>query len=216
MVYRGDSLLGKTPLDLPFGREWGTLRLIYPEPGNWDAVETSVVIASAPRVAGIRRVFLPRKILLQSVPFGAEVLSGDSLLGTTPLRCTLTADSMGLLVRKGRYRSKLVTLRRNGEDQALVTLEPLLPGRGEELVYRDRSQFPTPQFRVLAAGIAGLSAGIASIALKRHADDTYDNYRSTGSQALLDETRRYDRYAGIGYFILQASLGYLIYLLLLE
>lgn len=215
-VYWKDSLLGKTPIDLPFDREWGGVRLIYPDPGVWGAVEKQVEIGSTPRVAGIRRVVLPKRILLRSIPFGAEVLSGDSLLGTTPLRCTLEADSLPLLVRKGRYRSSRVTLNRTAGGEALVTLDPLLPDMGPGLVFQDKSPLPEPQFRVIAAGATGLAAGIASIALKRHADDLYDQYRTNGLQETLDRTRRYDIYAGIGYLLLQASLGYLIYLLLFD
>ncbi len=215
-VYRRDSLLGKTPIDLPFDRDWGTLRLIYPDAGVWNAVEKQVAILPAPRVAGIRRIVLPKRILLRSIPFGAEVLSGDSLLGTTPCICTLESDSLQVRLRKGRYRSRHITLTRAPGVDTLVTLEPLLPDQPPGLVFQNKPPLPEPQFRVIAAGATGLAAGIASIALKRHADDLYDQYRATGLQETLDQTRRYDIYAGIGYIILQASLGYLLYLLLFD
>jgi hypothetical protein len=136
------------------------------------------------------------------------VFSGDTLLGVTPLR--VDAANGLLRIKSLDYESVDWDPASTSREEFLVVLEPLradMPGKVE---YRDGG-FRLPSASVLLPAGIGLAAGVAAVIFKQKADAQYADYLSSGNEALLSDTKKYDIYAGISLALLQFGLGYFIY-----
>lgn len=205
-VFAGDSLLGKTPMRVR--RDLADrLRVYYPARNAWDAQVRALPSAMPGAGEGIVLLRFDARVLLRSLPHGAKVFRGDTLLGVTPLR--LSAGGGPVRVEALGYEGSDWDPAATSRAEFLLMLRP----REEEqtmVEYRGSSvRFP-PADVLLPAG-AGLLAGVAAVILKQEADAKYDEYLATGDEKLLSQTKKYDIYAGISLALLQLGLGYFIY-----
>lgn len=205
-VYRGDTLLGSTPLRL-LRAEAHDLVLYFPGRLVWNAQRAELGNDLLREHLGVTQVRFARMLQLRSLPYGAAVYRGDSLLGTTPLY--ITADTAMLTLHMVGYESVEVSPMDFDEDAVLLTLEALAPpGTPDFSVSTDGMRFPRADI-LLPAGLS-IAAGIAAVMLKQHADARYDEYIANRDEALLSEAKKYDIYAGLSLAVLQLGLGYFI------
>jgi hypothetical protein len=143
-------------------------------------------------------------VLLNSEPGDAEVFSGDSLIGYTPLRIPLGLQSIRL--QKNGYESKVI----NYSD--LNLLKPVkLNFTGE---YEDGTFFNKTLFRILLGSMITLGATTAYFKLK--ADNYFDDYKANGDHSLLDKTHKYDLISGVTFVALQINFGLIVYYFLVD
>lgn len=207
-VYLGDSLLGRTPLRIKTGNA-KQVRLYYPSRRSWNAQEGRLILPLPEAGKGVAMVRFEKHVQLRSLPHGARVLRGDSLLGVTPLM--ISADAGSLRIEALGYegvdwdpvsttRSEFLVVLRSVPD-----LQPPPQVRIQNRVLR------LPAADILTAGAVSLAAGIAAVILKQDADGYYDDYLLSGDASLLSQTKKYDIYAGISLALMQMGLGYIIY-----
>jgi len=212
-VYADDSLLGTAPMILSAGIV-PELRIWYPSRRDWNAQMKKVENPVISERQGVILVSFDCIIKVNSTPYGAAVLFGDSLIGYTPL--TLNCDDMKRIsLEKPGFLPKTVETRTGGVSRNII-LQPDGAEIVSSRVHLHNNSFELPAAKVLLPAGIGLAAGITSVILKQSADRSYENYLSTGSETSLARTRRYDVYAGVALLVLQASLGYFTYLLFIE
>ncbi len=205
-VYRGDSLLGRTPLRIPLADAAGIV-LYYPERISWNAQRKELGASPLPEHLGVMLVRFQRTIRVRSLPHGAAVFRGDSLLGRTPI--DLPADTATLTIQAVGYSTEALRPSDVENDAVLVRLEAVSYSRPAEFEVRsDVISLPGADI-LLPAGV-GLAAGIVAVILKQYADARYDDYLATRDEKLLSEAKKYDIYAGISLAVLQLGLGYFV------
>lgn len=220
-VYADSVLLGTTPLNtiVPPGdaRRPRTVRLkiVGGDPGSWfvPVLLDSVILTGLTADGGhpdsfVRRYSLPLTVRVASDPGGAEILLGDSLIGTTPLFASLPGTPAVLTLRKEGYQSSAIILDASTRNYR-VQLQPVDEAGTPKPVYladgNGQSMLPT----FLAAG-AAVASGAAAAYFKARADRTYALYRITGDATTLDQVRRNDLLSGIALAIAEISIGYLV------
>jgi len=209
-VYRGDSLLGRTPLRVSRALA-DSLTVYYPGRAVWGARSKELRCPMPGEREGVVFVRFEARLRLRSVPHGAAVFRGDTLLGHTPL--DVPRDSSLLTLRAAGYSD--VSLRADVvEDEAhIVTLHA---EQSAPMLEEWKGDISAPGLRVAVPAGLALIAGVASVMFKQHADGLYEDYLRKPDGALLSEVKKYDIYAGISLAIVQVGLGYLVYLLFVE
>ncbi len=158
-------------------------------------------------------------ITIRSLPDGASVFLGDSLLGITPL-----------VLLPGHWSpSSLLTLRKNGYDQAFISANQAIrtiltvplqkqwnPGSANDAPFIDGSEDGRRSLRLYISGGIAVLAGAASAYFKIAADGRQEAYLAGGDPALLSERKRLDTGAGITFAVTQVSLALFCYFLLNE
>lgn len=221
VVFIGAEKKGVTPLSLN-NLTPGTHHLVvqHPDAESWltsSIAESIRVVAGEPLT--LRYRFEPR-YLIQSTPFDAEVVLGDSIIGKTPL--TLSGGPSLLLerkttftVRKFGYETGIVDIGRAQHGVLSVTLKKLWDtDEDEKAIFRsDNGQISKPLRLTLA--IAGtVLSGTAAAYFKIKADDRYLQYRRTGAPDLLAQTQRLDTAAAVAFIATQIGLGLFTYFVL--
>jgi hypothetical protein len=205
-VFRGDSLLGNTPLRL-LRDAADSLTLYYPDRSAWNAQRVELGSDPLPEHLGVMHVRFTKMVQLRAIPHRAAVYRGDTLLGYTPI--DLAADTATLTLHSIGYHSRSVSLATAEGDAMLVMLEALSPpGPPDFAVSTDGMRFPGADI-LLPAGVS-LAAGVAAVMFKQHADARYDAYIDGRDDAMLSEAKKYDIYAGLSLAVLQLGLGYFI------
>ncbi len=152
-----------------------------------------------------------KQTYLNSEPQDAEVFSGDSLIGYTPL--FISSEISPLVLRKTDYQTKKIS-QSDFADGRIVKLiftgSPRCKGGRQE----GKSFYERPVFKYLIGGILVLGAATAYFKIK--ADNAFSDYQQTQNQTSLDSTHRYDLVSGIAFGALQINLGILIYHFLTE
>jgi hypothetical protein len=157
---------------------------------------------------------------INSIPQNAEVYLNDSLVGFTPLR--LPAEN----VLTGKF-----TLKKSGCQVYTYRLQPddsvvnktfyltTFSRKSEQLVMQNHDGFfkkPRKLVPIITLGTVSLGSAISAYYFKSIANDKYSEYLQTGSDGLLDETKRYDLYSGIALAALQLGIIGLIYFLFID
>jgi hypothetical protein len=145
------------------------------------------------------KYFFNEEVFLDSKPQDAKIISGDSLLGYTPL--FINKDLASFLISKDGFESLSIR-----SDQLTGNNIFNLKFIGST---KKESFFETLQFKIILGAVAVL--GGVTAYYKLLADDNYDDYKFTGSQASLDLTKKYDLISGISFGLLQLNFGYLLY-----
>ncbi len=206
-VFLGDSLLGTTPMRLRRSLARDVL-CYFPSRDTWNGQVRALPEELPDAQSGVVILHFDREILLRSLPHGAAVFRGDSLLGYTPLR----VDAEGGPLR-------VDALHHTGVDwdpgsvtrsEYLLILTPSDDATAGNVSFHGNTWRLPPADVLLPAGV-GLLAGIAAVILKQKADAEYEEYLATGEEELLSQTKKYDIYAGISLALLQLGLGYFIY-----
>lgn len=208
----GDSL-GTTPLtvELPPGKHH--VRLVPPDVGSWltDPIVDSVEIA-AEDSATLRFAFTQRMLIL-STPSGAEVRSGDSLLGTTPL--VLNTMPLSLILKKEGYEEQPVNTEAARRGIISAQLKKVWQTGNGEPVFSDDDDSGS-SLRLYISGATTIIAGAASAYFKVKADNRYAEYLRNGNPGQLSEVNRLDAAAGVALVATQISLGLFTYFILSE
>jgi len=218
LVYIDDKFSGVVPLTidtLSKGRHY--VRVIDPDYSNWltGVVEDTVNVTENSQTFTYR---IPRLVMINTDPFGADVMLGDSLLGQTPF--VLDVDD-------GVELSE-ITLRKEG--YSVSTLGSLVAKRGTFFTTLRREWDPGIGDMVVASapldgrhphstslyitGAAAVLSGAASAYFKTRADREYYAYLFSGDPTRLSTTRRLDTSAGIALMATQISTFLFVYFLL--
>ncbi len=211
-VYLGDSLLGRTPLRI-MARHADSVRLFYPARLAWDAEQRALPQHPLRADQGVVLVRFDARVQLRTLPHGARVFRGDSLLGVTPLQ--VPRDAGPLRIEAIGYAGSDWNPADAERQEKLVVLEPLEDMADAQVEFRSAGLRLPPASVLLPAGI-GLAAGVVAVIFKQKADGLYDDYLASGDESLLSQTKKYDIYAGISLALLQVGLGYVIYRILDE
>jgi hypothetical protein len=162
-------------------------------------------------------VHFPREgsLFLESVPTGARVMLGDSLLGNTPVVLPPSLRLQGAQISIERDGFHTAALGEGGflHPLAHVTLEPLFgaqPGFQQGI----SSKFSTAG--AVLTGTGAIIAGVAAAWLKNKADAKSQEYISGGNSALRAEIDRLDSWGAVSLFICQGLLVYLALQLLAD
>lgn len=157
---------------------------------------------------------------INSTPFGAQVLLGGVLQGTTPLIVRLPEGELASVeVRKTGYQSELLQIGGSVSEIRIYQVE-LKPEQNLPLlqeVEKTRRGLRLHHNRRISLAAAGLSlaSGITAILLKDKADDLYDQYLTAGlpenRERFYQRTADYDRYAGIATAVFEASFAVSFY-----
>ena len=211
-VWRGDSLLGLTPIRVRSGGT-DTLVLYYPARSAWRKSRAIAVPPFVPSTIGVVSVQLRAWQRVTSTPTGAAVFEGDSLLGHTPLDVEATPTAKLLLLRSPGWMDSTVVLEASDTLGMRVLLAKAPLAEHPQVLINPWSA-RLPSASIIVAGSVALAAGVTAVAIRQRADKNYDEYVRSGDRALLDRTRRGDIVSGVCLAIMEASAGYLVYLLL--
>jgi len=212
---------GLTPLSLS-DLAPGTHHLVlqHPDAESW---LTSSITDSIRVVAGqpltLRFSFEPR-YLIQSTPFDAEVVVGDSVIGKTPLRLSagpflLPDRKATFTIRKQGYETSTVDMRTVQRGVLSVTLRNLWDtSENHETLFRPDNGRISKPFRMTLAIAGTVLSGTAAAYFKIKADDRYLGYRHSGSPDLLAQSQRLDTAAAVALVATQIGLGLFMYFVL--
>lgn len=145
-----------------------------------------------------------KEVFLNTIPQNAEVYYKDSLIGKTPVY--LSTDMAMVELKKQDYKQMKV-IPADLNDRSLVQME-FLGGRNHE------SFMKSNLFKILIGSAAVLGGTAAYYKLK--ANDFFDDYNQSGSQASLDKTNKYDTLSGVAFGALQINFGVILYFLLTD
>jgi len=217
-VFLDGSEAGVTPLTIgSLGAGIHELEVRPPNEASWlmRTVRRSVQLAPGETLEWTA-VVAP-SLLFQTIPSGAEVLLGDSLLGVTPvvLDRGVLAGARPPVVRRNGYAPVILSpaVAGGSRDAFTLPLDLTDPGMTPEDPFRPPPVSPLP--KILAAGGA-VAAGAMAAALKVQADNSYDEYLLTGDPALKADAHVYDTEAAMALVATQACLVLLAYLLFKE
>ncbi len=165
-------------------------------------IEDTVIFAGSDNARDLS-YNLDEDILIDSSPQDAAVKNGEKHLGRTPLFVNKNISS--LLLYKKNYEPKKIFIK----DEKARNISLSFNGKIRKESFIDSDWFPA------LIGSALVLGGTAAY-FKIEADKTFEEYKKTMDQSLLDKTDRYDLYSGIALGALQVNFGYLIYKLLIE
>jgi hypothetical protein len=222
-VYSGDSLLGRTPCSLPLALARGAVAY-WPGRASWSAGSRTLPDSLLTAERGVILLHFDAMRMLRSIPSGAAVFDGDSLLGYTPVEVRVDQSRVLRLEKPGYGSVKVdameaatgpaVTL--PAGDGAPVGIFRDAQGEGSPAVQRHTPGLDLPPLRIWLPAAGGIAAGAAAVYFKQHANEQYARYLLSGDETLLSETEKYDIYAGVSLAVLQIGLAYFVYLLFTE
>lgn len=209
---------GFTPLEvdtLPAGRY--LIEVIPPDSAGWlTRTARDSVILDAYELEE-RTYLLAHSLFLQTLPPGAELFAGDSLLGETPVvvERSLFARTPPAVLRKVGFHP--VTLSPPTAAGLAGTLTVSLTRDGNTPVLDDVYPPPSPPgWPKFFAAAGAVAAGGTAAYFKIKADKVYDEYLRTGDPALRNDATGYDMQAAMALIATQACIALLTYLLFTE
>ena len=185
------------------------LTLQHPEVESWLAEPSRDSVLLADGEQKVVRYDLRIRYLITSRPFGAEVVMGDSVIGTTPFVTAPTFGQQQLTLRKPGYETTSVQL--VGQSQQGILSIPMKKvwqknGNGET-IFSELDGNDSEPVSLYISGAATVFSGVAAAYLKTKADDRYQQYLRTNDGKYLDQTHRLDTAAGIAIAATQIGLG---------
>ncbi|HEX9657444.1 MAG TPA: PEGA domain-containing protein [Bacteroidota bacterium] len=218
LVYVDETFRGVVPLaidSLPTGRHH--IRVIDPDFSNWltSIVEDTIDITENSQTFSYR---IPRLVMINSDPSGANVMLGDSLLGQTPFVIDVSerVELSHIMLTKVGYSTTVLgsLVAKRGTFFATLQRE-WEPGIGDMVVASAPLGGRHPHATSLyITGAAAVLSGVASAYFKTRADREYDAFLFSGDQTRLSTTRRLDTSAGIALVATQVSIFLFVYFLL--
>ncbi len=209
-VWHGDSLLGVTPRTVARSLI-SDIEVWYPSRSEWSAQRDTIAATAPSAQEGVVLMQFRIRIPVASVPYGAAVFEGDSLLGYTPVLVDVTGGERQLRIERPGHVASAVRVGEATVAPVVVVLETTGEGAATPQVREQTSFFHLPSLSVSMPAGVGLMAGIAAVVFKQEADASYDRYRATADAALLDRARRYDVYAGIALGLSELALAWLVW-----
>jgi hypothetical protein len=159
-----------------------------------------------------------RGYMINSTPFGAEVLVDHTYQGTTPLVLYFNEDRKSEVeVRMHGYESQTATIDSTSQRRLQITLledsDILSSQETEQKVKISRRSHFLKLTKI--AGAVSAASGVTAILLKRQADNFYQDYLTASDPrqitALFNRTSQYDEYAGTAFIVFQISFGLSFY-----
>lgn len=219
-IFLDTTLVGRTPLTIdtvPPGTH--RIRVIEPDVEGWlsESREDTVVLNTGEQKTMYYE--LKRKVIIHSIPFGANVLLGDSTIGQTPFLFAYDSSVLarGVQLRKDGFEPAGVVILNSGQRALSINLTRVwdrdLPA---DYVFRGGDGSKDDNLKLYITGAATVLSGAAAAAFKIRADNRYAMYQRTGDSALLSETRRLDAAAAAALVATQIGLGLFTYFILSE
>lgn len=213
-------LVGTTPLTLDSLTPGShALTAQHPDVASWfTPTITDTILVCAGESRRLHFDF-PRRLLVSSSPFGAHVSVGDSVYGTTPLLLRVAAQLPGasLRIQKDGYEPIAVDLDSIHQNAFTTALKPVWPREALALpVLDDGGSGNGRNLKLYITGTATLLSGVAAAYFKTQADERFIAYSQTGDPAVLSETHRLDKAAGITLAATQIGFALFTYFLLSE
>jgi hypothetical protein len=194
-----------------------TVRVVHPDYANWltETIRDSVTTSAGGEL--LKTYTLGQWYSVVSIPSDAQVFSGDSVIGTTPLvlsPLSLPTDST-LVLRKRGYAPVSTSLALASRGVLLIPLSP----SGEPVEENDWRLSSSARSRTstLPLWVSGGSAvifGGFSAYYKLEADRHQSSYLSTGNPYHLVERDRLDGLSALYFVAAQVGLGVFIWYLL--
>lgn len=213
-VYIDSAYAGTTPLErlrLPEGEH--ELRLFYPMPSDWNAfVHQKSFGLNAGQQVELSFDF-GTFLAVHSVPSGATVSFQGTEMGRTPLFHRSAVPLQGsVTLEKDGFKSISVPI---GKKTPVVRLEPLQRPLSEFTVEYS-AVAPSRRWMTYGSAAGMVVSGIAAAYFKDRANREFEQFSSTGDQAFLSSTHRYDRLSLVSLIVTQAAFALLTYSLLWE
>ena len=180
------------------------LKILHPYLANWleYPIRDTLLIAGQ-KALTLQYNFSPR-LLLSSEPFGADVLLGDSLIGTTPLVIQAPDGRGKFRLRKEGYSDADIDRLSGGLIQMHMEWQP-------ENTEVNHGSDP---LRLYLTGGATILSGAAAAYFKIKADSRYQMYAQSRDPSLHDQTRRLDTAAAVFLTLAEITLGLFSYFML--
>lgn len=209
-TYIDSEFVGKTPItNLKVKPGTYTLKLKNPEISSWLEQDFVQKIEVKENDTMNLHITFEKFIKINSNPFSATILLGDSTIGTTPAIFKMK-DLLGKslkLVKKGYNDAEIFVDGKTDKIEVNLT-----PHNGAETELRTE---PKNKLNITLpiAGVS-LASGITSIYFKTKADKLYDEYLKTGNPEKLNTIKTYDKIAGITLVIFEVTAIFAIYILM--
>lgn len=217
---RLDSVfIGNTPLEnLIIDPGTHVIEAYSPNPGLWNSTNTTIrfhIESGRDTTINIR---LQQSIKINSIPYHAELLKNDRVLGLTPVSI-LFEENRGKEFRleKRGYESVSFTLKE--PRSRLFRLKPiqLVDAETESNSFMHSLAHTRLKSKFLFLSGSVLTNWLAFY-FKNLADDNYNKYLTTSNPQLMDKywdkTQKFDRFSDISIGVSYALLGGLIYTVL--
>jgi len=212
-------ILGSTPLlNLQLSPGVYQLEAIASDPGMWYNTNIFKEIQLHPGQDTTIYFQFPIMVKINSIPFHAQLLNENRLIGLTPILVDFDAfRGKEFSLEKTGYKTSHFTL--TTSQSQLLTLEPIRLSENDE----ENNSFTYSLFHTrIKSKFIFLTGSVISHWLafyfKNLADDNYANYLTTGNPQLMkkywDNTQKYDRWSDISLGVSYAFLGGLIYTVL--
>lgn len=157
---------------------------------------------------------------INSVPFDAQVIYKDSIIGLTPLRLFRDEQLTGkIMLRKEGYSEEQydISIFLAGKSPDIILKQ--LEGFKDDVVLKDYSSGFRPKrnlIMIALSGAAAISGGVLANYFKDKANEDYDTYIRTLDKKYYNSANKLDNYSLISVIVMQAAIVSLIYFLFLE
>lgn len=212
------TLMGRTPLQLDtLAAGTHIVRLLNPDSSSWFTDNITDTISVERGQHPVLSYTLPHRYFINTIPSGAGVYTGDSLVGETPAMIESSSLPPGtmLTVRKAGYLSASVSLRGIQGGSVLLPLAPSGGSEAEKSLFAAAEVGPEKSsLPLFITGAAAVIFGTAAAYFKVQADRKNDEYLLSGDAALAAERNRLDSWAATCTVTMQVNVGIFIYFLL--
>ena len=207
------KIMGTTPLELDsIAPGTHILLLQHPDVESWLTMPLEDTIDVKEGESRTLRYALRTKYFISSIPFGADVVLDDSVLGTTPYIAPAGLTHKSLLLRSPGYESIDVAL--GGKPVISATLNKIWQNEDRTSYFATSMVTRSNTVGLYVSGAATILSGVAAAYFKVKADDRYQQYLISGNDNMLSQTHRLDTAAGISIAATQIGLGLFTYFIL--
>jgi hypothetical protein len=208
-------LAGHTPISVDsLGSGIHILTLQHPDVESW---LTEPIIDTVKLLGGEHKALrysLGIRYFITSIPFGAEVLVSDSVIGTTPIVTAPPSSFESITLRKSGYEPTSVQLALNRGSIISIPLKKIWQNdENGGSYFKDNDGKSSKSAGRYITGAATVLSGVAAAYFKIKADDRYQQYLGSNNSSLLSQTNRLDTAAAIATVATQIGLGLFTYFL---
>jgi len=169
---------------------------------DWNAEVIFDTIFTEDNQEIIKTINFNNEIVVNTNPEDVVVIESDSLVGFTPL--LIEAGFKDLKLEKPDYTSEYVTSNQISEGEI-----PQLDYIGQP---PSKQFYGSTLFSILLGTAVVLGATTAY--LKLEADNTFEEYKITGDENLIEKVNHYDSISAVTFVAMELNVGFLIYFFL--